>query len=278
VTVFAADGRTARFDAVANDGWRDAATGCFYAGREPLNSALIGLGAEPLGRPDNAFHMSDAQMRYWDTPMFRELHVLPARYSPSPSSKPDLATTASPAPKATATPTMPAAPATTTATPTPQATPNAASKAIAIVLAGEKLTINGQPVPPFLLQDDLVKLFGAPSRSNDVQQRMLTWDDLGLSAAVDPTTGQVVALRVVTGQDAFAYAAKRPFGGTLNFDGAAVTASTAVEELNRTKKEKPFVPMPDSLWRIELTGKKIMLKSMNDAKAIVYVEFQFQAF
>ena len=106
---------------------------------------------------------------------------------------------------------------------------------------------------------------------------MLTWDDHGVSAAVDPATNRVVSLRVATGKDLFAYSAKKVFAGTLTIDGAAVSGTTAIEAINGSKKGKPFERMPDSVWGIESPNKTIKMKTLDDGKAIAWVEIGFLA-
>jgi hypothetical protein len=100
-------------------------------------------------------------------------------------------------------------------------------------LRGKKLAL---PFPP----EELTSLLGNPDRTTNLISTILTWDELGLYAYVDPKTKMVVNFYVAFQNDGVAFTPKKLYSGKLLLDGAEVTVESTIDGINEARKGTPF--------------------------------------
>ena len=113
---------------------------------------------------------------------------------------------------------------------------------LVVKVDGEKLFINDKAL---LLPGDrkaVIELLGKPSRVLDKANTLLVWDKLGVLIYEDPDSKKIKQVTVALGEVEFEFWPKKLFRGKLTLDGAAITADTTIESINREKKGKKFAP------------------------------------
>ena len=112
---------------------------------------------------------------------------------------------------------------------------------VQVVFDGKVTAINDTKVPLPTTRAELTKLFGEPTRVLKLAYTILTWDEHGVYATENPKTVKVEAFTVALDERAYKYWPKKMFAGTVQVNGASITAHSTIDDINRALKEKAFV-------------------------------------
>lgn len=112
---------------------------------------------------------------------------------------------------------------------------------LAISVDEGALTINGRKLSLPCQTRELIAVLGQPTRMKELVH---IWDQHGVTAVQPKESDQIAKLTVALGKDvlamAFGASPKRQFQGKLTIDGMSVSAGSTIEEINNSRKEKPF--------------------------------------
>lgn len=116
---------------------------------------------------------------------------------------------------------------------------------VAIVVDGSTVAINGTAISFPAGLEEFTKLLGKPTRVIKLGNDLHTWDEHGLFVFQNTTfgdrpIGKITAMGVALDKKSEEYWPTKMFRGTLQVDGAVITAKSSFEELNRVKKGRSF--------------------------------------
>ncbi len=156
------------------------------------------------------------------------------------------------------------------------AAPITASK-LEIIVEGKEVTMAGRKVAMPSTRGALIELLGQPSRIVKKASTLLVWDDLGFLAYEQPRSGRIIQLSVALDTIAMEFWPKSLFKGRLTLDGAAVSAGTSIDAINRAKKGTPLKSEFGGIsWKIPYENIGVVITTANGnsfAKAGTIAEF-----
>ena len=137
------------------------------------------------------------------------------------------------------------------------------SKDIRIEVSDSLLLVNNQklslPAPP----EQLVALIGKPTRTVDLRNTLLTWDDLGVYAYVSKETHDVTSVAVYFRRCSYKFSPAQVFEGTLVIDGTFVTSQSSIQNINAGKPERLcfYLGYASGIWDNKKEGKYLLCLS-----------------
>lgn len=136
---------------------------------------------------------------------------------------------------------MPPPVAKNTPMPRPNIPENTDQKKPVINVADGRLTINGTKLSLPCKTSELIELLGQPTR---VKGLVRVWDQDGVTAVQPKESDRINKITIALGKDLvgslLGTAAKKSFQGTLTINGAPISATSTIEEVNHTRKTNPF--------------------------------------
>jgi hypothetical protein len=139
-------------------------------------------------------------------------------------------------------------------------------KVLRIEILDESFILNGKelklPVPP----EEIRKLLGEPSRETKLANTILTWDELGLCAYVNPGSERVIEIHIFFKKDKLPFTPKKVFAGKAILDGSIIAESSTKEDINSVRRDKPFQNTLESMpfWVRRKQGtQSLIFESLN---------------
>jgi hypothetical protein len=148
-------------------------------------------------------------------------------------------------------------------------------KGMRIVISDESVILDGQAMALPMPVKQLIALLGKPSRESRLANTVLTWDQLGMYAYVDPSSESVNAINIVFRREAYEFVPQKTFDGRVTIDEADLKAGSTVDEINAAGGGKAFRISRPGLWTREQGGVLLFLAIPRDGKpGIVYLAIE----